>query len=163
MGCDLNCPFCHSSRCIPVADDLCQRSRTDDCDRMSLKIWLQLLGCHVHTIAHLLIVGVVLLGGGEHFAHIVHRSLNQLCLVLFWSLDHHDDADHPRGCCNIQHHGFFLNWCCQHRSGGQHTLEILECFICLLGPHKLALLHQLIQGDSLLAEPTEETAERCQA
>src|ERR1041384_528981 len=77
MGCDINCPFCHSARCIPVADDFCQQSRTDDCDRMSLKIWLQLLGCHVHTIAHLLIVGVVLLGGGEHFTDIELPPLSE--------------------------------------------------------------------------------------
>src|SRR3954464_4565077 len=162
MSCDFNGPLCHSARCISVAYDFCQWSRTDDCDRVSLKIGPQLLCCHVHTIAHLLIVGVVLLGGGEHFTDIVYRPLDQLCLVLFRTLDHHDNTDHPRGCCNIQHHWLFLNWCCQHRSGGQHMLEIFECFICLIGPHKLVrLLHQLVQRNCLLAEPTEESAERC--
>src|SRR3954463_2895100 len=98
MGGDLSGPFCYSARCVPVAYDFCQWSRTDDCDRMSLKIWFQLLCCHVDTIAHLLIVGVVLLGGGEPFTDIVYRSLTQPCLVLFWTLDHHDNTDHPRGC-----------------------------------------------------------------
>src|SRR4051812_13534274 len=101
MSCNLNGPLCHSARCIPIAYDFCQWSRTDDCDRMGLKIGLQLLCCHVHTIAHLLIVGVILLGGGEHFTDIVYRPLDQLCLVLFKTLDHHDNTDLPRGCCNI--------------------------------------------------------------
>src|SRR4051812_6873190 len=84
----------------------------DNCDRMSLKIGLQLLCRHVYTIAHLLIVGVVLLGGGEHFADIVYWPLNQLCLVLFRTLDHHNSTNHSSGCCDVQHHWLFLNRSC---------------------------------------------------
>src|SRR3954465_13125142 len=43
-------------------------------------------------------------------------------------------------------------------------LEVFECFICFGGPYELIhLLHQLVQRNCLLAEPTEESAERCQA
>src|ERR1041385_2212551 len=98
---DLNCPLFYSSGCISASYDVGQWSRADDRDQMSLKIWLQSLGRHIYSIAHLLVVRVVLLGRREHFTDIIYRSLNLLCLVLLGPLHHHDCADHPIGCRNV--------------------------------------------------------------
>src|SRR3954462_15682874 len=96
--CNLDCPLGHSARCISAANDVGQWSRTDHCDQVSLEIWLQSLGRHVHSITHLLVVGIVLLGRREHFTDIIHRPLNRLCLVLLGPFHHHHCTDHPTGC-----------------------------------------------------------------
>ena len=59
-----NGPFFHSAGCIPAAYDLGERGSTYDRDGVLLKVGLERLGGEVHTIAHLLVVWVVLLRGG---------------------------------------------------------------------------------------------------
>ena len=71
-----NGPFCHPAGCIPAAYDLGERGSTYDRDGVLLKVGLELLGGEVHAIAHLLIVWVILLRGGEHFTQIIYRPLD---------------------------------------------------------------------------------------
>ena len=56
-----NGPLSHPAGCIPAAYDLGERGSTYDRDGMLLKVGLQLLGSKVYSIAHLLVVRVVLL------------------------------------------------------------------------------------------------------
>src|SRR3954470_1758767 len=52
----------------------------------------------------------------------------------------------------------------QNRSGGQHVLQLLECFIGLRGLGELLrFIHQLIQRNCFFSQPTEESAEGSQA
>ena len=55
-----NGPFHHSAGCIPGAYDLGEWGSAYDRDGMFLKVGLEFLGGEVHTIAHFLIVRVVL-------------------------------------------------------------------------------------------------------
>jgi hypothetical protein len=125
-----------------------------------LEILLQLLGGKVHAVAHLLVVGVVLLGGGQHLTQIVYWPLDRLGLVVFWALDHDHGADHPACGGNVEEHGFFSSRSGQNRRRGHHPLELEESLIRLVVPFKAgALLHQLVQWEGLLAQPTDEPAE----
>src|SRR3954466_13187735 len=98
---DLNCPLCHSAGCVSASHDVGQWSRADHGNRMGLKVGSQLLGTHVHSIEHFLVVWVVLLGRREYFIDVVHWALNRLCFVLFRTLYHHYYTDHPIGCRNV--------------------------------------------------------------
>src|ERR1041384_3833788 len=103
---------------------------------------------------------VILLGRRQHFTDVIYWSLNLLCFVLLRSLHHHHCADHPTGCCNVEHHRLLLNRGSQNRRGGEHALELSECFFCLACPSELlCFLHQLVQRDRLLTQPTEKSAE----
>src|SRR3954465_12546481 len=145
MRCDLDCPLCHSSDCIFSSHDVSQFSRVDDRNRMGLKIWLQSLGRHVHSIAHLLVMRVVLLGRRQHFTDLIDLALNLLFFVLLGTLYHHNCTDHPIGCRNIEHHRLLLHWGGQNRCSRQHALELSERFICFRSPCELLrLLHKLI-------------------
>src|SRR3954465_15889519 len=124
---------------------------------MGLKIGSQLLGRHVYSIAHLLVMRVVLLGRREYFTDVVHWALNRLRLVLLRMLYHHHYTDHPIGCRNVQHHWLLLNRGSQNRCRGEHALQLSECIVCLGGPSEL--LHQLIQRNFFLSQPTKESTE----
>ena len=63
VGGQLDGPFGHPARCISAAYDFGKQGRADNHDGVLLKVWLELLGGKVHAVAHLLVVGVVLLGG----------------------------------------------------------------------------------------------------
>ena len=67
----------HSARSISASDDLGKWGRADHSDWMLLKVRLQFHGGKVYAIAHLLVVGVVLLGGRQHFAQVIYRSLDR--------------------------------------------------------------------------------------
>ena len=63
VGSQIDGPLGHSSRSILASDDLGKWGCADHSDWMLLNVRLQFLGGKVHAIAHLLVVGVVLLGG----------------------------------------------------------------------------------------------------
>jgi hypothetical protein len=127
-----------------------------------LEVLLQLLGGEVHAIAHLLVVGVVLLGGGQHLAQVIDWPLDRLGFAIFWALNHDHGADNPTGSGDVEKHGLFGNRSGQNRRCGQHPLELEEGLVCLVSPLEAGgLLHQLVQWEGLLAQPTDEPAERC--
>ena len=73
----LDGPFRHPTGCIPSAYDLGKWSRADHRDWMFLKVRLQFLGGKVQAVAHLLVVGVVLLGGRQYLAQVIYWSLDR--------------------------------------------------------------------------------------
>ena len=103
---------------------------------------------------------VVLLGGGQYFAQVIHQSLDRQCFILLLALYYHDYADNPTGGCNVEEHGLFMSRGRQDRWSGQHLLELEESFVRLVVPlEKSGLLHELVQGKGLLTQPTDETAD----
>ena len=118
----------------------------------------------MHAVAHLLIVGVILLGGGQHFTQVIHRPLDWQCFAFFLSFHNYDCADHSAGGSDVEKHGLLSSRSCQDRRSGQHLFELEKSFIRLVVPlEKSGLLHELVQGKTLLAQPTDETADGCQA
>ena len=118
---------------------------------MLLEVLLQLLGGKVHTIAHLLIVGVILLGGGQHLAQVVHWPLDWLHLAGFWALNHDHRADNSVGGGDVEEHRFLSIWSHQDRRRGHHAFELKKSFVRLVIPLKVSgFLHELIEGKSLL-------------
>lgn len=77
---------------------------------------------------------------------------------------HYDCADHPAGAGDVEERRLLRSRGREDRRSSQHLLELKESFIRLVVPlEKSGLLHELVQGKSLLAQPTDETADGCQA
>ena len=77
VGGQVDGPFGHSARSISASDDLGQWSCVDHSDWMLLELRLQFLGGKMHAVAHLLVMGVVLLGGRQYFTQVIYRSLDR--------------------------------------------------------------------------------------
>lgn len=109
-------------------------------------------------------MGVVLLGGGQDLAQVVHRPLDQLYLVVFWMLDDDHHADDSVGGGDVEDHGLFSSRSRQDRRHRHHALELEKAGVRMIVPLEAsAFLHELVQRECLLAQPTDEVAEGCQA
>ena len=90
--------------------------------------------------------------------------MNRLCSSVLWTLYHNDSADHPAGGDDVEVHGLLSSRGRQNRRGSQHLLQLEKSFVRLMVPlEKSGLLHELVQGKSLLAQLIDETADGRQA
>ena len=122
-------PLCHPSGGVLVVHNLRDWRRADNGDDVFTELVLGVLDGKVDVVDELLVVMIVLLGLGQHFADVVHWPLDQLVLLFLWALYHEHCTDDPGGGCDIQHHGFTRSQGRQHRRGGQHLLEVEEGLI----------------------------------
>jgi hypothetical protein len=58
---------------------------------------MKLSGCNQERIERLLRLRVMCLSVGQDLAYIIHRSLNRIGLLFFFSLGDEDFADHISG------------------------------------------------------------------
>src|SRR3954469_22701169 len=108
MDADFDDPLGDSSSRLTIADDILQRCRGNDRDRVLLEVVRQAPLSSEDRVYQLLVLGVPLARLGEDLADVVHRSMYWALLSFLWSFDDHDDTDDALGSRDVNQHGFFV-------------------------------------------------------
>ena len=83
-------------------------------------------------------MGVVSLRIGQDLANEVHRMLHFEGVSLFFSLYHQGDANHLRGCHEVEQKMFPIGWRDQDRGLHQKPLDRVKCLLGLGRPFEVA-------------------------